>query len=309
MVRAVFDAIALPQAQPPYHSLHLKIYYPAAPAVSQEERMTGVLPARRSDSPFPVLIFFNGINVGIERYHWLAVKLAEAGWVTVLYTHIAETLPGQIGLTPGLDLAQVRPETYGSAPTCFAIAPILNLLSQVQQRETHPLYRALNLDHIVFGGHSAGGTVALQNAQHFPQVKAAFAYAGHTVASTLLGFPEQTALPIGPKPVLLLQGERDGVIAASRQRYATGGDDFDPIAHTFDQAVSPLAGSPSYHVLLRGANHFSIAHPPDAATARAFLDLPITRPAAQLRAEIFRLILAFLRSQPLKGRHITIRRK
>ncbi|GAB4490730.1 MAG: hypothetical protein Fur0016_02900 [Anaerolineales bacterium] len=309
MVRALFHAIQLPQANPPWNSLHLKIYYPAASTGSQAERMTGTFLAERTRAPFGVLIFFNGINVNIESYHWLAIKLTEAGWVTVLYTHIAETLPGNIGISPGLDLTRIRPETYGHGPTCPAIAPILNLLAQTQQQETHPLYGALNLNHIVLGGHSAGGTVALQNAQHFPQVQSAFAYAGHTVASSLLGFPERTALPIGPKPVLLLQGDQDGVIAASRERYTTSGDDFDPVAHTFAQAVSPLPGSPSYHVILRGANHFSIAHPLDRSTARAFLDLPTTRPAAQIRAQIFRLILAFLGGQPLQGKHIVIRRK
>ncbi|NWF64245.1 MAG: hypothetical protein HXY38_08065, partial [Chloroflexi bacterium] len=69
MIRALFHAATLPNAVAPYNALHLKIYYPAAPTERDAERMSGVIPADKSHAPMPVVIFFNGINVGIESYH------------------------------------------------------------------------------------------------------------------------------------------------------------------------------------------------------------------------------------------------
>lgn len=309
MIRALYHATTLPNASAPYNVLHLKVYYPAAPTNSDAERMSGVIPAAKTPAPMPVVIFFNGINVGIESYHWLAVKLAEANIVTVMYTHVAETLPGVIGLTPAIDLSKVKPETYGSGATCPAIQPILDSLTQLNDDNKSPLYQALDLNHIILGGHSAGGTVALQNAQFFEQVKAVFSYAGHTMASTLLGFAPGTVLTVGSKSVLLMRGDRDGVIAASRVRYGTEGQSADPVEKTFDEACRPSAGEAAWDVLLRGANHFAIAHPLDETTGRFFLDLEMTRPAEEIREQIAGLVLAFIKKSELPTEQTVIRNK
>lgn len=309
MIRAIFHATALPNATAPYNVLHLKIYYPAAPINTDAERMTGVISADKTSAPMPVVIFFNGINVGIESYHWLAVKLAEANIVTVMYTHIAETLPSVIGLTPAIDLSKVKPDTYGTGATCPAIQPILDSLAQLNSDEKSPLHQALDLNHIILGGHSAGGTVALQNAQFFEQVKAVFAYAGHTMASTMLGFAPNTVLNVGSKSVMLMRGDRDGVIAASRVRYGTEGQNQDPVEKTFDEACQPSAGEEAFDVLLQGANHFSIAHPLDETTGRFFLDMEMTRPAEEIRNQIAELVLAFIKKMELRAEHTVIRKK
>ncbi|MBN8581143.1 MAG: hypothetical protein J0L96_10770 [Anaerolineae bacterium] len=315
MIRALFHATTLPNASAPYNVLHLKVYYPAAPTNSDVERMSGVIPADKTSVPMPVVIFFNGINVGIESYHWLAVKLAEANIVTVMYTHVAETLPGVIGLTPAIDLSKVKPETYGSGATCPAIQPILDSLMQLNNDEKSPLYQALDLNHIILGGHSAGGTVALQNAQFFEQVKAVFSYAGHTMASTMLGFAPNTVLNVGSKSVMLMRGDKDGVIAASRVRYGTGEQSQDPVEKTFDEACQPSAGEEAYDVLLQGANHFAITHPLDETTGRFFLDMEMTRPEDEIRNEIAGLVKSFIdkhvRGQllELQAKYAVIRKK
>lgn len=309
MIRALFHATTIPGANPPYHALHLKIYYPAAPTNSEAERMTGIMPVDTTAVPLPIVIFCPGINVGIESYHWLAVRLAEAHIVTVLYTHIAETLPHVIGLTPGIDLARVRPDSYGSGPTCTAVQPILDALAQLNGDAASPLSGTLDLNRVILGGHSAGGTVALQNGQFFEQVTAVFAYAGHTMASTMLGFAPGTILPAGDKSALLMRGDRDGVIAASRGRYEMAAETPDPVALTFDQACHPAAGHQAYDVLIPGANHFSIAHPLDETTGRFFLDMPMSRPAVEIREQIAWLILAFIRQQPLNPEQAVIREK
>jgi hypothetical protein len=305
----------LPNVSAPYNTLHLKIYYPAAPANSDAERMSGVIPADKTSAPMPVVIFFNGINVGIESYHWLAVKLAEANIVTVMYTHVAETLPGVIGLTPAIDLSKVKPDTYGSGATCPAIRPILDSLMQLNSDEKSPLYGAMDLNNVILGGHSAGGTVALQNGQFFEQVKAVFSYAGHTMASTMLGFAPGKVLNIGSKSTLLMRGDRDGVIAASRVRYGTEGQNADPVEKTFDEACQPSAGEEAYDVLLQGANHFSIAHPLDETTGRFFLDMEMTRPEDEIRNEIAGLVELFINKHvrgnrlELQAKHAVIRKK
>ncbi|MBK8783763.1 MAG: hypothetical protein IPO22_18595 [Anaerolineales bacterium] len=315
MIRALFHATTLPNASAPYNVLHLKVYYPAAPTNSDAERMSGVIPADKTSVPMPVVIFFNGINVGIESYHWLAVKLAEANIVTVMYTHVAETLPGVIGLTPAIDLSKVKPDTYGSGATCPAIQPILDSLAQLNGDEKSPLCGALDLNNVILGGHSAGGTVALQNAQFFEQVKAVFAYAGHTMASTMLGFAPNTILKVGSKSVMLMRGDKDGVIAASRVRYGTEGQSQDPVEKTFDEACQPSAGEEAWDVLLQGANHFSIAHPLDETTGRFFLDMEMTRPADEIRNEIAGLVEAFINKHvrrqnlELRAEHAVIRKK
>lgn len=309
MIRALFHAAALPNASAPYNTLHLKIYYPAASSNSDSERMTGVIPVDKTSVPMLVVIFFNGINVGIESYHWLAVKLAEANIVTVMYTHVAETLPNVIGLTPSIDLSKVKPDTYGSGATCPAIQPILESLAQLNADEKSPLYEAMDLNHIILGGHSAGGTMALQNGQFFEQVQAVFSYAGHTMASTMLGFAPGTVLSIGSKSVLLMRGDKDGVIAASRIRYGTEGQEKDPVEKTFDEACQPSAGEEAYDVLLQGANHFAIAHPLDETTGRFFLDMEMTRPAEEIRKQIAGLVLAFIKKLELRAEHSVIRRK
>ncbi len=309
MIRALFHATTLPNASAPYNVLHLKVYYPAVPTHSDAERMSGVIPADKTSAPMPVVIFFNGINVGIESYHWLAVKLAEANIVTVMYTHVAETLPNVIGLTPSIDLSRVKPDTYGSGATCPAIQPILDSLSQLNNDEKSPLYQALDLSNIILGGHSAGGTVALQNAQFFAQVKAVFAYAGHTMASTMLGFAPNTVLSVGSKSVMLMRGDKDGVIAASRVRYGAEGQSADPVEKTFDEACQPSAGEEAWNVLLQGANHFAIAHPLDETTGRFFLDMEMTRPAEEVREQIAGLVLAFVKKLELRAEQTVIRKK
>lgn len=295
MIRAIFHAATLPNAKAPFNVLHLKIYYPAVSTNSDAEKMTGVFPADKTSAPMPVVIFFNGINVGIESYHWLAVKLAEANFVTVMYSHVAETLPNVIGLTPSIDLSKVKPDTYGSGATCPAIQPILDSLHQMNGDEKNPLYQALDLNKIILGGHSAGGTVALQNGQFFEQVKAIFSYAGHTMASTLLGFSAGTVLKIASKPTLLMRGDKDGVIAASRTRYGAEGQEKDPVEKTFDEAYQASPESEAYDVLMQGANHFSIAYPLDETTGRFFLDQAATRDDEEIRDEIAELIKLFIK--------------
>lgn len=298
-VRALFTATKVDSARPPFDTVHLKVFYPAKMSGSDAERMTGVVPVDDAHAPLPVVIFFNGINVGPEAYQWLAVALAERGLAVVTFTWVSETLPGVVGLTPGIDLARVRPDTYGTGSTASAMPALLKALNQLQANGV--LAGKLDLDSVILGGHSAGGTVALQNATatYFPQVAAAFSYAGHTMASTMLGFAPGTILPAGERPILLVGGTQDGVIAASRGRYGESADMPDPLTRTFTEAIGGGRGD-SYLIMLNGANHFTLAHPIDETTGRSFLDLPATQPEGDMRALFAELVGLFIEAHVQK---------
>ena len=299
MVRAFYRAVKVETAQPPYDTITLKIYYPARPSGGEMERNSGVVPANADLAPFPIVIFMPGINVGSEAYQWLAVELAAKGLVVVTYSWIAEEMPGFISLTPGVDLTAVPPTTYGTKPTCPAIQPILDELHATRYalRTNSPLAGLLDLETIILGGHSAGGTMALQNANSawFPAVKGAFAYAGHTMAATFLGFDAGTILPISSQlPLLILGGTRDGVIEASAHRYElANASPTLALEQTFEQGIDQ-GQQDKFLIILEGANHFSCAHPLDETTGRPFLDHATTQDDGRIRAELSTLIHFFI---------------
>ncbi|WP_187414484.1 alpha/beta hydrolase family protein [Nonomuraea sp. PA05] len=267
--------------EPPFDTAHLKVHYPAAPG---GDRLTGVFPPH--GGPYPVVLFVSGINVGQDAYRWLAVEIASAGFVCVTFDRVGELFGGEHGLTPGVDLDAAAPAAYGTRPTCPAIGAVLASLNEIEL-----LKGVLDLDRVALGGHSAGGSVVLQSARHFPQVRAVFAYGAHTMVATMLGWPPGTVLPAQVDcPVLLSVGTRDGVISGSADRYGQEGHGHDPVTRTFEEALS---GGEHLLAVLEGANHFAVADPVDPTAARAFLDLPAT---ADRRPELARLITSFLRA-------------
>ncbi|GAA3617346.1 hypothetical protein GCM10022419_123450 [Nonomuraea rosea] len=280
MIRSLWWA-AKTGGEPPFDTAHLKIHYPAA---ADGDRLTGVFASE--GGPYPVVLFVSGINVGQDAYRWLAVEIARAGFVCVTFDRVGELFGGERGLTPGVDLDAASPAAYGTRPTCPAIGAVLAALAEIDL-----LKGAIDLDRVALGGHSAGGTVVLQSARHFPSVRAVFAYGAHTMVATMLGWAPGTVVPAQTDcPVLLSVGTRDGVIMGSSDRYGQEGPGHDPVTRTFEEALG--AGE---HLLavMEGANHFAIADPVDATAARAFLDLPAT---ADRRPELARLITSFLRA-------------
>ena len=299
-VRAFYRAARVAEAVEPYDTLMLKVYYPAASITSDAERNTGNLPPDTTRAPFPVVIFFSAVNVGLEGYQWLAVKLAEQGCVTVCFNWVNDQLPGgQPGLSPGVNLEFMKPATYGSGPSATALPALFVELERMQS--AGPLAGLLDLERVVLGGHSAGGSIALMNANHawFPAVKAVFAYGAHTQASTMLGFAPGAVLPIADgMPVLLLGGDRDGVIASSAGRYGKGsfdapGDPVEPLRRTFDAAIKG-GREDGYLLMLAGANHFSFIHPHDETTGRGFLDWAAQGDVTATRELLGELVCQFI---------------
>ncbi|WP_328477619.1 dienelactone hydrolase family protein [Actinoplanes sp. NBC_00393] len=290
-VRSVWWAATIPGAAAPFDTAHLRVFYPARPTGSDQERLSGVFPADPSLAPYPVAVIVSGVNVGQEAYRWLAVELASRGFVAVTYDWVGELFGGLRGITPGVELAAARPDAYGTRATTPSVPAVLDALATM----TGPVEGLLDLDRVGLIGHSAGGTVILQSARFFPSVKAVAAYGTHTMVATMLGWPAGTVLPAQVDcPVLLMNGENDGVINGSADRY---GEDAatrrDPISRTFDEAL-PNRGGENVQVTFSGANHFGIVHPVDDTAARAFLDLEATTDPAATRAALAEVTAAFL---------------
>lgn len=296
IVRAMHRAVRVPGQRAPYDTLHARVYYPGRLKGGQAERDTGAVEADADAGPFPVVLFLPAQNVGPESYRWLAQVLADRGYAFVTFGFVGEAADGQPALTPGVDLARCRPETFGQAPTSTTVGPLLDELGRMQCEG--PLAGLLDLEHVVLGGHSAGGTAALQNAalRYFHNLTAAFSYAGHAGGRTALGWPEDSVMPLpGEVPLLVMGGERDGVIAASGHRYGpkSPGDAFGLLRRTFHEAI-PGGRGDAHLFLLAGANHFSFCHPDDPTTGRSFLDHRATAPGEAIRGFLVELISTFL---------------
>ncbi len=293
-VQAFWKATKVENAQPLYDTIQLKVFYPALTPDSQQTFSS--YPADQAKAPFPVVILFSGVNCNLAMYEWLALKLTARGLVVILFNWLAENIPGNISLTPGVDLAALSPDVYDTVPTASALP---SLLAELEQLNTFGILAGLlDLQKIILGGHSAGGRVALENAntKFFSQVAAAFSYGAHTAAPIQIGYESGTILSLpNSVPMLLIGGTHDGVIANNSSIY--GIDEWataaTPVIRTFREAISREQGD-SYLVLLEGANHFSFVDRLDSTLQVAALDFPSSQPQTQIRSIIAEVVGLFI---------------
>jgi predicted dienelactone hydrolase len=294
-VRAFYRAAKVSGHPAPYNSVAMKVYYPCAYGDSFEERNTGFIPADKGRAPFPVVIVMPGINVSHEAYGWLALTLSEAGFVVVTYSWIAVEIADLVSITPGVRMKRLTPAKYGKKPSCPALKAIFRELQTLQQNSL--LAGQLDLDHVILGGHSAGGTMALLNAntRWFAGLCGVFSYAAHTAANVQLGWQEDSIMPLSSSlPMMIMGGSRDGVIAASSHRYGDGEhySATERIERTFHEGISGDRGD-RHLLIVEGANHFSFAWPTDESTGRPFLDQETTGSDKEIRHFIAQIILNF----------------
>ena len=291
-IRAFFRAAQVDNAQPPYNTIHLKVFYPAQ-ILEKIDLNQELAPADTTKAPFPVIIFFSGFKCGMEMYQWLAINLAERGLVVVTFNWIEEYIPSRITLTPGFELAAWKPEIYGTKATSHTLPALLLQLEKLNQEE--PLADLLDLQKIVLGGHSAGGRMAIENAEprFFSQVQAAFSYASHSAAPVMLGHQPNTILPLpDARPLLLIGGTCDDAMTKLSNSYGIKGDATTSIRRTFQEAISG-GRNDSYLLLIEGANHFSISEPFDT-TQIWFSDSTTTQGSDEIRSLLVKSIGCFI---------------
>ena len=285
-VRSAHLAVRVEGAEPPEDTAHVRLFYPAAPTGSDEERLTGELPPDRRGAPLPVVVVVPAVNVGSDTYRWLAVELVRRGYAAVTYNHVGRLMPGHRGLSPGIDLRALGPGQLGTRPSASALGPVLEALAGLTA--AGPMEGMLDLSRVVLGGHSAGGTLALANADPgwFPGVRAVFSYGSHTVPSRRPRPSAGHGAAGGPRPgadrgrrrrrgdqrvlgPLRRGGRRPAALAGARPR----------------STPACATGSRPTRWCWPAANHLLVCDPEDPTSARGFLEAPPTvDPAASRRA-------------------------
>ncbi len=293
MIRAVYRTVCADVADAQHQAVIYRLIYPASYSATDYENATGDLPIRPSDTPSPVFIMMGGINVNPDSYRELARQLADAGFVVMLYSYVGRLFGDAIGLSPGLDLGALTPDVVGTRPSATLLR---TLIDELHRENDSPMFAGmLDTSRVILGGHSAGGTVALLNANRdwFPEVCGVATYGSHTQPAQALGYSDHDILAVGSNPraastvpVCLIGGTEDGVIASSAGRY--GNTEHHRIRATYEAV--PGASSKSY-VLVNEANHLSMCQPLDEMSARGFLE---TQPI--FNASIFEVICGIFTS-------------
>ena len=279
------------------------LYYPGDDERLEEARLSGQVPALEANAPWPVVVLVPGINVAPDSYRWLARRLVDDGLCVATYAAVGSLGPAGRGITPGLDLTALAPDTIGTRPSTTALGPLLASLAEFTDAAESPVAGLVDLSRVVVGGHSAGGTVALHNSDPdwVPGLAGVFCYGAHTMTATALGHDEATVAPVPAKvPVLLMGGTEDGVIAASRDRYRTDDGPHDPVRRTFEEAINRRQGD-SWLIDLAGAGHFAICDPVDTTSSRSFLEPDAGKTDPAVRNLLGVLIAAFIAAS--LGRH------
>ena len=272
------------------------LYYPGDDQRLAEARLTGRVPPVEAPDRWPVAVMMPGINMAPDNYRWLAHRLVGDGFCVVTYTAVGSLGPAGRGITPGIDMTALLPDTIGTRPSSTLLAPLLQRLAEATPDDS-PVAGLLDLGSVVLGGHSAGGTVALHNSDPdwIPGLKAVFTYGAHTMTAAVLGHGESAVVAVPAKvPVMLLAGSADGVIAASSDRYRSADHSavHDPVGRTFDEAVV-RDRKDSWLVELADAGHFAICWPLDTTSGRAFLEADPAGADSAVRALLGDLIAAF----------------
>ena len=268
------------------------LYYAADEGTLDAARLTGLVAADQSRSPWPLVIVLPGINVAPDSYRWLAIRLVRAGYCVATYATIGSLGPAGRGITPGIDMAALGPDIIASHCSATALGPLLDAIADLDE----PVQGLIDFDRVAIGGHSAGGTVALHNTDPswVSGLACAFSFGGHTMTSMSLGHGEASVTAVPSKvPILLLAGADDGVVAASRDRYRNDDQAHDPVRRTFDEAIRRNQDD-SWLVELADGNHFTICDPIDETSGRSFLEVELRSTDRLARDTLASVLTAFL---------------
>jgi dienelactone hydrolase len=276
MVRSFLDAFCVEGAEPPFNTVQLRAFYPAAFDRTKDQLDTGVIPAASASprSGWPIIVFLQGVNIASFTYHWFARILASRGFVVVLPEWMAQNLKSRTSFTPGIKIDALKAGILGHELSGTALPGIWRALAKWQA--TGVLAGTLDLSAIFLGGHSAGGTLALLNsrASWLPGLVGSFAIFSNVLATMALGaWPKGSVPPLSADvPMLMIGAERDCVSAHHIGEFGRDGET--PVElhmRAFREGVSRTSGD-SHAVILQGATHHSICHPVDDTLGRTFLE-------------------------------------
>ena len=294
-VRAFYRAATVSGFSAPWDTLNMKVHYPCDYSDSAGAPDAEAIPPDKSRAPYPVVIMLPGTNTSHESYGWLARRLAEAGFVVLTYDWITRGASNAAGIGPGVETKRLKARNYGGKPPCPALRTLFKELKKIQKKGV--LAGLLNLDKVILGGHSAGGAMALINANPdwFPQVRGAFSYAAHTAADPKLGWKKNSIMPLNRHlPMLIMGGTRDGVMAAAngQSRRKGEGSPTEWIERTFHEGLKGKQGN-RHLVIVKGANHFSLMRPQKSVAGESFLDMPSRGSKKKVRKYLARLVVNF----------------
>jgi dienelactone hydrolase len=296
MIRSFLDAIRIESAAAPFDTIQCRVFYPAQFGDTEGERATGVIPAD-ADAPMPVVIFMQGVNIPAFTVHWLMTELASHGFVVVLPEWMAQNLPGRTSFSPGIDLSALKSESLGTRPSSLLLPSVV---CQLQKWNEHGVLKnKIDASRMIFGGHSAGGSMALLNAKRdwFPNVVGAFSYCTNLLATFALGdHPKGKLLPLpSDTPTLMIGATEDGIAAHHNAEFGNANESGEQIiARTFDECVTRARGD-SHLLIVEGANHHSICNPIDDTLGRTFLDSPETAEPSSIRRILSECVALFIR--------------
>jgi hypothetical protein len=283
-VRAVYDAVRVPGADSPYDVAQLVVHYPAVAA--DGDPALGIVAPDPSYAPFPVVLLAGNFNCPPELYAWLAKRLAHKGCAVVTWSWVAPLFGGRPGLSTGIDLDAVTPQTFGTRVPSVLLPAVLDRLPHVADVGT-----SLDLSRLVLGGHSAGGTMALLCSSWLEAP--AFSYGGHTRTQVPQGFGADHYLPQGDgPPLLLLGGLEDGIGDAIARQHTGAAPPGHPMALTAARAVPPSRRC--WTVLLSGANHYSFCEGYDGTSGRGYLEAEASGDDEAVRDRFGALVVAFV---------------
>ena len=281
-VRAVYDAVTVPGAEPPYATAHLVVHYPAVSA-DGDPTLGIVAPAAER---LPVVLLAGNFNCPPELYAWLAKRLARSGCAVVTWTWVTPLFGGRPGLSTGIDLSAVTPSAFGTRIPSVLLPALLDHLPSVA--DVGP---ALDVSRVVLGGHSAGGTTALLCSSWLGAP--AFSYGGHTRTQVPQGFGADHYLPLGDGPPLLLLGGREDGVPDAVARQQTG---VAPAGHPMSLTAARAVPTSRrcWTVLLDGANHYSFCDGYDGTSGRGYLESGASGDPVAVRERIGELVVAFV---------------
>ena len=296
-VRAVFDAVRLGNLPAPLDTVHFRVSYPAAAPDPDADPTLGLVRPDPHRVPLPVVVIHPNFNCAQELYLWLAHGLALAGFAAVTFDFVAPLIGGRPGLSTGIDLDAISPGKLGARDPHLFLDLLLARLAINPE-----LQGALDLDTVLLGGHSAGGTLALLSADpaRHPQVRGAFSYGGHLRAQVPQGFGKDAYLPLpGGVPLLLMGGTEDGVVNAIAQKQTGEVLPGHPMEHTFRRSVP--SGTEAMLALVEGANHYAFADGYDGSSGRGYLEAPGSLDPDLVRQALQGLIVGFCQALTRSG--------